>query len=393
MSARMTTYEGDSLPQQPVEPWWRGFGSPLLLTLLLVACAGLFAAGVLSLGHLLKLPVPCGGSSGCLTVAMHPASKFYGVPLAYLGFAGYAVILWLITQAESGWARSLCAAMAGFGTVTSGTLLYYSHTVIQATCAWCLASGMAMTWLFLLSLVIAWQGTLLRPPRPVVVLALVMATSIGLGLEAGSMERAASLPPIPAERLEDVTAEQLVDRAKSLGPADAPVTIIVFGDLWCPGCRAVHDPLVKFQAGNSAGVRLVYRHLPLQELRGHAFSGIAATMSEVAAEQGKFWDFLDLVYQQNRVLNGEDYLKLLKHLGFNSEEIKTRLADNPDDPAVARVLRDRDFAEELGIHATPTFVVIVGDDPPISANQRTLSRILDSPRVQSLLIHAAQNQE
>jgi hypothetical protein len=67
--------------------------------------------------------------------------------------------------------------------------------------------------------------------------------------------------------------------------------------------------------------------------------------------------------------------------------------DNPDDPAVARVLRDVDFAAELGVNATPTFIVLIGDDPPISANQRTLARILDSPRVRTLLIQAAQKQE
>jgi uncharacterized membrane protein/predicted DsbA family dithiol-disulfide isomerase len=389
MSARMTTYEGDGLPQLPVQQWWRVFGSPMLLTLLLVACAGLFAAGVLSLGHFLKLPVPCGGSSGCLTVALHPASKLFGVPIAYLGLAAYVFFIWLISQAELRWARILCVVVAGFGTLTSSLLLYYSYTVIQATCAWCLASGVAMVLLLIFSVILVWQGTTVRAPSSGGVLALVMATSIGLGIQAGWMERSASLPPIPAERLKDVTRERFVDSAKTLGPADAPVTIIMFGDLWCPGCQAVHDSLVNFQERNPDAVQLVYRHRPLQELRGHELSGIAASMSEIAAEQKKFWEFVDLVYQQKRVLSVEDYLKLLDYLGFNSEEVKTRLTDHPDDPAVGRVLRDVDFADELGINSTPTFVVMIGDNSPISANQRTLPRILNSLGVQVVLISRA----
>lgn len=47
---------------------------------LAAAFAGLFIAAVLSAGHLLDLPVPCGRSRGCLAVALHPSSKVLGVP-------------------------------------------------------------------------------------------------------------------------------------------------------------------------------------------------------------------------------------------------------------------------------------------------------------------------
>src|SRR5213592_761826 len=67
----------------------------LLVAMLFVAFGGLFAAGVLSAGHILKLPVPCGSSNGCVAVASDPSSRFTGIPIAFFGVVAYIVILCL----------------------------------------------------------------------------------------------------------------------------------------------------------------------------------------------------------------------------------------------------------------------------------------------------------
>jgi uncharacterized membrane protein len=80
--------------------------SSLLAISFVVAFAGLFAASVLSAGHLLHLPVPCGKSSGCITVASDPSSKWFGVPFAFIGVAAYLLIIFLLTRAaRERWAR------------------------------------------------------------------------------------------------------------------------------------------------------------------------------------------------------------------------------------------------------------------------------------------------
>ena len=105
--------------------------------MLTAAFAGLFSAEVLSVAHVLDLPLPCGGSSGCATVASHPSSKLFGVPIAFFGVAFYLVEIVLIGRDAFG--KRACRAavgLAALGTATSVGLLIYSQIVIQATCPW-----------------------------------------------------------------------------------------------------------------------------------------------------------------------------------------------------------------------------------------------------------------
>jgi uncharacterized membrane protein len=73
------------------------FSVSLPIAALLVAFGELFAAGVLSAGHFLKLPVPCGSSSGCVAVSSDPSSRFAGIPIAFFGVGAYIAILFLLT--------------------------------------------------------------------------------------------------------------------------------------------------------------------------------------------------------------------------------------------------------------------------------------------------------
>jgi protein-disulfide isomerase len=246
--------------------------------------------------------------------------------------------------------------------------------------------------LLVLSLLLWRPRSNFRAAPSAVLWGLALTTSVAVGLQAAFMERDASKPPIPAERLRDISTEELVDAAKSLGPSDAPVTIIIFGDLWCPGCRSIHAPLVEYQRKHPAGVRLVYRHLPLYQISGHQFSGTAAALSEIAAEQEQFWNFVDLLYQQRGQLRAAGYLQLLNGLSINASEAAIRLK-NPDEPAYARVLSDMDLARQLGIYTTPTFILLIEGQEPISANLRTLQRLLNLPVVQRLITLASQKED
>jgi hypothetical protein len=73
-----------------------------------ISFMGLFAAATLSLGYVLDLPVPCGGSNGCASVAAHSSSKLLGVPIAFFGVATYLDHL----VADSDCANHLGAAFA-----------------------------------------------------------------------------------------------------------------------------------------------------------------------------------------------------------------------------------------------------------------------------------------
>ena len=91
----------------------------------------------------------------------------------------------------------------------------------------------------------------------VVIGAMVVITSttaLAIGVQAGIMERAASLPPISRERLATVSPAQLLDPAKCIGPANAPVAITVFADFFCPACRGALASLLEYQSRNRQAV-------------------------------------------------------------------------------------------------------------------------------------------
>jgi len=364
----------------------RPLGVWLRVATLFVAFGGLFAAAVLSAGHILKLPVPCGTSSGCATVASHPSSVLMGVPIAFFGVAAYVAIIFLLSRVALRWACPALVAVTGVGTLVSASLLAYAHVVIRATCTWCLASGAAMAVLFPLTLYLWRFRDALKPIPSDVLWRLAIVTALGIGAEAWFMERTASAPPIPPEKLATVPVAELLDDRNSRGPTDALIKIVIFSDLWCSVCRAVHQPLLDYQTAHPDDVEVIFRHRPLSGIRGHETSQTAAQLSEIAADGGKFWQFVERLYREPHQLDHAGYLRLMRDLGFQTSRVEAILAD-AHAPPTDRVRRDTALAERLGVHSTPTFVLIIGHDPPISANHRSLARILNSPAVKALFAH------
>jgi len=83
------------------------------------------------------------------------------------------------------------------------------------------------------------------------------------------------------------------------GDVDAPVTILEFGDLECPYCRAAAGPLRELVDTSDGRVRLVWRHFPLFEVHPYALS--AALAAEAAGVEGRFWEMqAELLSHQDR---------------------------------------------------------------------------------------------
>jgi len=368
----------------------KDFGISLPIAASLIAFGGLFAAGVLSAGHILNLPVPCGSNRGCAAVASDPLSRFAGIPIAFFGVAAYAAILFLLMYLDRvRWARFALVVFAIVGTILSARLLFYAHFVIQATCYWCVASAVAMAILCILS-VCLWRAK--KPLRVVPAILLWRVAGItlfALGAMVWLMERSAAAAPIAPEKLSAVSVAELLNSANSRGPADAPVKIVIFSDLWCSVCRAVHGPLMDYQAAHPDHVQVIFRHRPLYGIAGHETSETAAILSEIAAEQGKFWRFVDRLYREPHPLDENGYLRLMRELGLGSSEVQSLLTDPHSAPAL-RVQRDRALADRLGAHLTPTFVVVIDHKAPVSANHRSLATILNSSEVQKIFDQVGQ---
>lgn len=134
------------------------------------------------------------------------------------------------------------------------------------------------------------------------------------------------------------------------GEVDAPVTVQVFADLRCGYCARGHQTLETMMAERQ-GVRVLYRFWPLSddaELR-------AAHTALVAAQaQGKFWEYLEKIYEAKGEF-GEDRLEAIAtQVGLDV----TRWQDDRDAEYTAQVLaRDRAIGQGVGVQGTPTYFV------------------------------------
>src|SRR5215211_7557558 len=135
------------------------------------------------------------------------------------------------------------------------------------------------------------------------------------------------------------------------GPADAPVTVVEYGDFECPFCGRA-EPVVRELLREFGDVAYVWRHLPLNDV--HANAQLAAEAAEGAAEQGAFWEMHDLLLENQDALDPNHLIDHVERLGLDGERFKAFLREHA---GAARVAEDVDGADMSGFSGTPTFFV------------------------------------
>jgi protein-disulfide isomerase len=178
--------------------------------------------------------------------------------------------------------------------------------------------------------------------------------------------------PTPTPTAETTPSEpQLVrvslDDDPVKGDPDAPVTIIEFSDFQCPFCSRFFQqtlPLIEKDYIETGKVKLVYRDLPLASIHPNAIpSHIAA---ECADEQGKFWEYHDILFAQQSQWNrlGIDDLKNTFKQYADDLELDAVSYDSCLDSSdiVNEINEDLVDARALGATGTPTFFIGTEDD-------------------------------
>ncbi len=112
---------------------------------------------------------------------------------------------------------------------------------------------------------------------------------------------------------------------RKLGRTDAPILIEEFSDPECPACAQISPQLEQLVKDNPTLARMEYYHFPLS-YHEHAF--IAAEAAECAGDQGKFWEYLGTIFENQSSLS-EDYLyKVADSLELNRETFDVCLNDH-----------------------------------------------------------------
>lgn len=160
-----------------------------------------------------------------------------------------------------------------------------------------------------------------------------------------------------------VNAENLVrPDSPTLGAADAPVTLVEFLDPECESCAAFSPVVKKIMKDYDGKIRLVVRYMPL-----HPNSLSAATFTEAAGEQGKYWQAQEMLFQKQpewgtkhgpQTTAPADINALFKkyagELGLDTKKMDAAFAENRYQAKLQRDLQD---GQALGVRQTPTFFV------------------------------------
>ena len=155
----------------------------------------------------------------------------------------------------------------------------------------------------------------------------------------------------PRPQAEPINAARLADDP-ALGPATAPVTIIEYGDFGCPSCRAWHRAGILDQVRAKYGdkVRFVWRDFRVIT----AQSPKAAEAGQCAYDQGKFWEYHDLLYERAPAIGVSDLKAYSAEIGLDTAKFDLCLDSGQHRATVDRDLQDA-FARRF--RGTPSFLV------------------------------------
>lgn len=134
------------------------------------------------------------------------------------------------------------------------------------------------------------------------------------------------------------------------GPADAPVTIVLFTDFECPYCKRMAPVLDQLLSQNGQTVKLVLKNLPLQM---HKMAKPAAKAAIAADNQGKFWAFHDKLFALKKVTN-EAIEKIAADLQLDIEKWR---ADMNSDFVAQKIEKDISDAMKAEVNSTPTLYI------------------------------------
>ena len=207
-----------------------------------------------------------------------------------------------------------------------------------------------------------------------IVVVVVIAAIIGANYYRSSVQSERVTTISGNSNKPNVNSEQLVrPDSPTLGAADAKVTVVEFLDPECESCAAFAPVVKKILKEYDGKVRLVVRYMPL-----HPNSLSAATFTEAAGEQGKYWQAQEMLFQKQPewgTKHGANagppadinalFRKYAMELGLDINKMDAAFAANR---FAAKIERDKKDGQALGVRQTPTLFV----------NGRKLARLYES---------------
>jgi protein-disulfide isomerase len=136
------------------------------------------------------------------------------------------------------------------------------------------------------------------------------------------------------------------------GPADAPITLVEYGDYECPHCGHAYPIVQQVQKHYGKRLRFAYRNFPLRDI--HPMAEPAAEAAEFAGTVGKFWEMHDAIFETQPDLSMPALLEMADAAEIDSAALEAALSA---ETFAERVQTDFMGGVRSGVNGTPTFFI------------------------------------
>ena len=166
--------------------------------------------------------------------------------------------------------------------------------------------------------------------------------------------------------------------AKVKGDLNAPVTIIEYSDFECPFCKKFFLdtlPLIDQNYIKTGKVKFVYKNFPLRSI--HFSAQIAAEASECANEQGKFWEYHNLLFQNAPNFRESNLINYATQLELNINQFSECLKSGKYKDIIEQEIRE---GSSKGVRGTPGFLIngkLVSGAQPFSVFEQIIESYLN----------------
>ena len=162
----------------------------------------------------------------------------------------------------------------------------------------------------------------------------------------------AGRPGAGAERVNGTLTPGVGQDDHVLGPPDARVTLVEYGDFECPSCGEAFRTVREVRRALGPNLRFVFRHFPLRASHPHAVA--AAKAAEAAGRQGRFWPMYERLFERQAELAEPDLLRHAADLGLDLDRFRADMASREVE---VRIREQQASGARSGVAGTPTLYI------------------------------------